>query len=441
MPTARIGLRNLVGTGSLVRSSLALVSGTVASQALIFILSPALSRIFGPREFGDLANYNAWVSVLGLLSNMRYEQAILVERHRTGMNRVLALAFALSGASFMLFLLAATTIWMADTAQGYLSEIRHIVLFMPFGILPNVLISALSLFHTRRGKFRLLAWIAFFQAGVTTALQIALGVAGLQNGLIVGALAGAGVTAMAFAFVHARGHPTRRLVREFNWPHLKHVATTHFHFPRYSLPADVFNVVVQQFVPVFLTAMFNPAVAGLYAFSTRVVRVPVFVISTAISTVLRKHAADRVNSRASLKPIFDRATMALLAAGILPFGILALYATPIFRLVWGDKWIDAGTIVRILSPGIYLEFVALPLAVFFIVTRQLRFTFRLQLANLVLLGLALVIGRYQWNDFVLTCVLMSGALVLVNAAAILLARRAASSRPSADQSLAPMEAV
>jgi O-antigen/teichoic acid export membrane protein len=432
LPAAASGdlVQSGLARGSALRSSLTLISGTVASQALIFVLSPLLSRIFGPADFGDLANFNAWVSILGLASNLRYEQAILVERHRTGMNRVVALAFALSAASFALYLLIAVGIRLGDPDRGYVSEIKHIVMYMPFAILPNVVISALSLVHTRRGKFTRLASLAFLQAGVTTAAQITLGFLRVKDALIVGAMFGAAVAAVAFAVVHFRGAPFQRLASEFDWSRLQEVARTHFHFPRYSLPADAFNVVVQQFVPVFITAMFNPMVAGLYAFSTRVIRVPVFVISTAASTVLRKAVADRVNQAGTLFPTFRSATLALAAIGIVPFAVLGVYAAPIFQVVFGEEWRDAGTIVRILSPGIFLEFVALPLTAFFVITRKLRYMFWLQLANLVLLAAALYVGRRIWNDFNATCALMAAALVGVNLATIVLAGRVAGAPPA-----------
>src|SRR2546422_4559725 len=42
------------------------ISGTVFSQAILFLFSPLLSRIFSRTDFGHLANYNAWVSILAL---------------------------------------------------------------------------------------------------------------------------------------------------------------------------------------------------------------------------------------------------------------------------------------------------------------------------------------------------------------------------------------
>src|SRR2546422_11174015 len=51
---------------ALLKNSLALISGTVFSQAILFLFSPLLSRIFSRTDFGHLANYNAWVSILAL---------------------------------------------------------------------------------------------------------------------------------------------------------------------------------------------------------------------------------------------------------------------------------------------------------------------------------------------------------------------------------------
>lgn len=414
--------------GSFVRSATALVSGTLVSQAIVFLLSPFLSRIFTPADFGHLANYNAWVSVLALVSNARYEHAIIVARGRIAMNRVLALTLLLSAVGTLVIALAATAIVLADPQHGYLGEIKDVVLFMPPAVAATVVISALTQFAIRRGHFKRLAWLSVLQVGVTLVLQIVLGWARVPHGLVIGALGGALVGCTAFVIAHLRKNRVRHVTREMSAEQLRTVALEYVNFPRYSLPADGINVVIQQFVPVFLTALFGPVVAGLYAFSTRVIRVPAFVVSTSVSTVLRKRAADHLQREGSLVRLLDKTVWSLLALAAGPFLIMGLFAHEIFAVVFGPEWRDAGTIVRILTPGMLLEFVAFPLTVFFLVTQTQRLAFRVQVMNLATLAAAFLGGKYLWDSFFTTCVVLSAGMILVNVTAIILARRV-SARP------------
>ena len=412
---------SLRAEGSFLRSALALISGTVASQAILFLFSPLLSRIFDPADFGNLANYNAWVAILSMLSNLRYEHAMIVVSGRAGMNRVIALAIALSTVAFLAYGVIAGGIYLAAPATGYLGEIRGIVVFIALGTLPTVISSLLIQFNIRKGGFKTIAVVSLIQVICTLAVQVLLGVFHVENALVAGAFIGTVVACTIFLAIHLRRNSLHHIRREMSFSRLQATASEHVNFPRYTLATDAINIVVQQFVPVFLTGMFGPAVAGLYAFSTRVVRVPLLVVATSVATVLRKEAGDHLRRNGNLVTIFRRTVGGLALVAIGPFALLMLFATDIFSRVFGQKWVEAGPIVRILGPGLMVEFIAVPLVALFLVTQTQRFTFRIQLAGIALLFTALVAGRYYWNSFLATCVLMSIAMVISNGSTLVAA--------------------
>jgi len=166
-------------------------------------------------------------------------------------------------------------------------------------------------------------------------------------------------------------------------------------------------------------------VAGLYAFSVRVVRVPTFVVSTAIGGALRKEAVDHVHSGRSLTRLFTHTVRTLAILAVPPFVLLLLFGRPVFTFVFGHQWAEAGRIIQILTPGIVAEFVALPMAAFFLVTDSQRYTFVVQALGFVLMVTALAVGRHVLRDFVATCYLVSGVMVTVNLLTIFLAAKVA----------------
>lgn len=420
--------RRLIRESSLARSSLALITGTISSQAIVFLLSPILSRIFAPADFGDFANYTAWVTFLGLLSNFRYEHAIIVAKGRLGTNRVMALATSLTLASAFAYAIGASLVYLFYSDSGYLNAIRGVILFIPLGVVSAFLPSVLTMYNTRAGKFRRLATVAVVQVVCTTLSQIVFGLLHFEHGLLLGAITGNTLSGVVLLFWFLRTNSWRHVRREMALPQLKLTATEHMNFPRYSLGADAINVVVQQFVPVLLMAMFNPAIAGLYAFATRVVRVPFLIVSSAVSTVLRKQAADHLRREGSLRSLFNATLTSLSVLAVVPLLVFGLFAGPLFVTVFGDKWREAGRVVQILSPGIALEFIAFPLTVLFVITGTQRYSFRLQLIGFGLLLSALMIGRYLVAGFIATCYLMSAAMVALNVATIVVASRVANRR-------------
>lgn len=424
---------------SFLRSALPLVSGTVASQAILFLFSPLLSRVFGPADFGDLANYNAWVAILAMLSNLRYEQAMFVVSGRAAMNRVMALAICLSGVAFVLYTLIAAAVYLAKPQTGYLAHIHGIVGFIPLGTLPAVLASALIQFNIRKGGFKTVASVSVFQVIATLVAQLLLGLLGVANGLVLGALFGSAMGCAVFFVTHFRRNSLRHVRREMTFARLREAAREHANFPKYTLASDTIVIVIQQFVPVLLTGMFGPAIAGLYSFSARVVRVPLIVVATSVANVLRREAIEQLERTGSVLAICRRTVGGLSLIAIGPFALLFLFATPIFTSVFGDKWSGAGAVVRILAPGLLLEFIAFPLFVVFLVTQSQRYAFRIQVASIALFFTSLFAGRYYWNSFLATCVLMSFAMVLTNGSTVVAAF--AASKPPRSVALQGVGAV
>jgi O-antigen/teichoic acid export membrane protein len=141
--------------------------------------------------------------------------------------------------------------------------------------------------------------------------------------------------------------------------------------------------------------------------------------------VLRKEAADRSQSPARLQALYRKSVLSMAALSIVPLGILGLFGRPLFTLVFGRQWADAGTMAQILSPGLVLEFVALPLGIFFLVTGKQRYSFLVQLVALPAVLLAIGLGRYWLNDVLAMCALLAVAMFGANLAIIVLAGRAA----------------
>lgn len=407
---------------------LALISGTVVTQAIIFLASPILSRIFGLEDFGNLANYNAWVSVLTLLSSLRYEHAIIVAKGHESTSRVIALTALLSLGSFVLYALAAAGIYFFYHGSGYLAHLKSVVLFIPIGTLAVCLSSLFMQFNVKTGQFKRLATITAVQVVFTLVPQIVLGALHVEHALILGTITGFVFSGGVFAWFFVREESLGDIRRAMRAEFLRATAREHLNFPRYALGADAITVVAQQFIPVFVLALFNPALAGLYVFSIRVVRTPLIIVSTAVANVLRKEAIDVVHAGRSLAGLFSVTVRSLALLSLVPFVVVLLFAKPIFAFVFGQQWAAAGHVAQILSPGILLEFIALPLFSFFLVTNTQRYTFAIQVAGFVLLVSALFLGKHYFNDFYSTCFLLSGVMVLVNGMSILFAAKVTGDR-------------
>jgi len=397
------------------------MTGSIFAQVVLLLSSPVLTRLFGFADFGALANYNAWVSILALLGGLRYEHAIIVARDDESTRRIILLAVALTLASSGIYAVIAAVIHSRPTEWGYLRDILGIVLLIPVGVLVANLSSILVQLSVRAGLFQRLAIIAGVQAIVGVTIQITLGMLGVDNGLIIGTLIGSVLYGVILAGLLLRDGAFAGLRAVLTASNLRKTAWEYSSFPRYALGADALGLVTLSFTPVLISAFFNPALAGVFAFSIRVVRLPMLVISTAIAGVLRKEGIDQLRRTGSIYSLYRSIVIGLLAVGLVPCIVMLLFGPEIFGVVFGAEWSEAGRVVQILSPGILLEFVAFPLTTLYLITGRQRITLKLQLIGTSLLFGAIAFGSAVLDDFMATCFLIAGVMVIVNLASIALA--------------------
>ena len=105
-------------------------------------------------------------------------------------------------------------------------------------------------------------------------------------------------------------------------------------------------------IPVLIiSAYFSPAAAGLYAIANRVVNIPVAALGNAISkTYMRKVAEDHADNHIEKIQIYTKQLINVLFPLLLiPFSLLSVVGEPLFSIVLGDKWNDAGILASALS--------------------------------------------------------------------------------------------
>ncbi|NJW55081.1 translocase, partial [Salinimicrobium sp. CDJ15-91] len=94
---------NLNGQHS--KNMLTLISGTSIAQLIPVAISPFLTRIYSPQDFGILGLFIAITSILGYVVNGRYELAIMLPDNDDDALNVLALGLLISSVlSVFLFL-------------------------------------------------------------------------------------------------------------------------------------------------------------------------------------------------------------------------------------------------------------------------------------------------------------------------------------------------
>jgi O-antigen/teichoic acid export membrane protein len=163
-------------------------------------------------------------------------------------------------------------------------------------------------------------------------------------------------------------------------------------------------------------AFFTKTILGSYTFAYRIVTAPVALIGSSIYQVFYQKATLAKQQGEDVQKMVIRIYRNLFLLGLPLFVLLFLFAVPVFRFVFGEDWAMAGEIARIISPWLFLNFIASPVSCITVIVNKQKEGMMLSIGDLILKITAIVIGGL-YNDFYLTFILMSilcGSLLILS---------------------------
>ena len=327
-------------TGVLRRAALLLV-GSVGSQALAFGLSPFLTRLYGPAEFGVFGVFTAVTTLIASVASLGLEAAIVIERDpeqaRYAYGLSLALAAAVSLAAAAAVLVAYLAGWTGGLSLPVLLMLPLSVLALGWG--QAAVGRALSLdraFAVASGRFMRAAGVGF--------AQLALGlVAGTGVSLVAGALVGQVAACVTVGVLLRRSAGPLAGLAGF-----RSVVRRHRRLLAWSAPQTLLSNLGASAVPVALAGRFPEATVGAFSLANRTVQVPAVTLGEAMRQSLLKSASDVSHDPAALFGLLARAT-AMLGLALGAAAVAGWHLAPaLFALVFGEPWRTAGAYAALL---------------------------------------------------------------------------------------------
>src|SRR3990172_4827454 len=94
-----------------------LISGTTASQIIIVLSYPFITRLFSPEDFGILAVFSSVVGIIAVVLCLRYEAAIMLPSADEDAANLLAGSLAI--ATMISILSIQVVWWLGPTIAGW----------------------------------------------------------------------------------------------------------------------------------------------------------------------------------------------------------------------------------------------------------------------------------------------------------------------------------
>ncbi len=344
-----------------IRSVGLLAGGTALGQGMVMLSSPVLTRLYAPAEIGALAIFMSAVSILTMVTSLRYEMTIPLAEDDEGAANLLVLSLLLT---LLLSVLMGSSVWLLRDAIVHWARapaLRPYLWLLPLSLWGSGTYRALNQWALRKQDFTPVAYTQISQ-GVSQALaQVGLGL--LKVG-VVGLLVGdaLGRTSGSSTLASLAWRRDRAALRFVSWARMRRAARLYRQFPLLSSPAVLLNSIGLQLPTLLLAAFYGPTITGWFALGQRVIMVPSILVGRAVAQVYYAEASRLAREDpAGLRSLFLKTAQGLFLIGIVPIVLLAMKGPWLFALAFGNSWQQSGLYVGILVPMVVLQFTSFPL--------------------------------------------------------------------------------
>jgi len=365
---------------------LTLITGTGFAQVLPIALSPILTRLYTPEDFGVFALYASVLAIIMVLVTCKYELAIIVPKRDIEAINLVAVTAGLSllTSLALLGLVMAFDEWIVLLLNN--ADIGLWLYAIPLATLIVGCYHALNFWANRRTRYKDMAISRVIQSGVSGTVQLAggllkMGIIGLVLGQMIGQLLSTVV------LVQSITGDERSLLRRISLKRMLCVARKYIGYPKYISPSQLMSVGSAELPLLLLTIFFGPTIAGFYSLAQRVMTAPLSLVANAIGDVYRQKAAEDYAKNGDCRNIFFGSIKRLLVFAVFPTLPVLLFGPSLFAFIFGDSWRTAGEIASVLSVLIFFQTVSSPLSSTVLLHGWLRLELSWQLSRLCLAAL------------------------------------------------------
>jgi O-antigen/teichoic acid export membrane protein len=337
------------------------MTGTTIAQAIPIAISPILTRIYTPEDFGIFSLYMSVVSIVSVIATGRYELAIMLPKKNTDAANIVALSILISFIISFITLLVVFIFNRTITDLLGNEAISNWLYFIPVTVLFTGIYQSFNYWANRKKEYKRLALSRVLQSFTSSGSNLGMGFDGFGfSGLILGNLFGQFISTVYL--VRRVLLDDRKYMNVISKNIMVLLLKKYIKFPKFDLSASLLNVSAQQVSNILFNTMFNSTIAGYYYLTQRMLGLPVSIVAASILDVFKEKASKDFLSNGNAKEIYIKTFKQLFFLSLIPSILLYIFAIDIFTLVFGSAWAISGEYARILIPMLFLRFISSPLS-------------------------------------------------------------------------------
>lgn len=398
--------------GSFIFSVLILMTGTSIAQVIPVVISPILTRVYTPENFGIFALFLSITGILSVIVTGRYGLAIMLPEKDEESVNLLILSILIACGISLIFLMIVFIFNNQITKLLGTREISRWLYFIPFATLLAGTYQALNCWSIRKKQFKSVSFSKVSQSTARAATSLSLGLLKFGSaGLIIGNFIGQLMALLILGWQTWKNDKDK--MKFVPKEKIKKVAKKYKNFPKYSTWSALLNTASVQVPILMLTPFFGSEVVGFYSLSHRVLTMPASLLGQAVGQTFFQKASENKDDRKKLQYITFEVYKKLLYVGCFPILVITFFGKEIFSFIFGAQWIVAGNYAQILSIWILLVFISSPLSTLFIVLNKLRQGLIVDIILFSSRVIALLIGAIYFKNIEISIILFGTVSAII----------------------------
>ncbi len=393
-----------------IRNVLTLMTGTTIAQAIPIAISPILTRIYTPEDFGVFAFFVSIVGLFSVISALGYEQSIFLPKHNKYAINIFILSFVIiSLITLVLFL----TIYILknNILLGNSTIIYNWLYFIPFTVFFIGLFNLLSNYNNRIKNYKDIAIATVIKSISLTIIQIFIGLfKNGPSGLILGQ-----IFAQFFANIKLLRNIIKDKVLLSCISILKVIAVfkRYKNFPKYYMPHSLLNTISASLPIYFFTPLFGSKIVGFYSLALMITLTPIMIIANSISKVYNQRIAEIYNNGLDTYLFTVNIIKQIIKITIIPFICIVLLIPSIIGIIFGYEWTEVGIYIQLLSPFIFIVFIVSIIAYLPSLYQKQHKALMIEIIYLLLKLVSLYLGCVVYENVYIALGLFSSCSVFV----------------------------
>lgn len=335
-------------------------SGTVIAQVISVTLTPVVTRLYSPEDYGVLTSFNSIIAVLVIVGSLDYHKAIPLAKSDKQARDIIVLSVLILSLMSVLVLIVLMFVSDVSSSAAYVGEIDDFKFYVPLALFFIGLYKIFLELALRNRNYRLITQTSIYQSSFANSSRILLGVldsggVGLILSSIIGKSFGVKTLMKPFLFLD-------RFWIDLNLKNLRYVLHHFKRYPLYSTPSNLVYTLGNNIPMLVMLAIFGSFEVGLFGLANNIINIPLSFIGMSVSQVFFAEAAKiGKHEPLKLKNMSIELVKKLATIGLLPLFVVLIFGPQIFSFVFGIEWYEAGIYARVLSVMVYFHLLILPI--------------------------------------------------------------------------------